>query len=181
VVALRGVIATGAAVAIAVMSGALDRAHAGAPDIPSFLLFAGTDLWRYGSFGYGGLLWSAAGLDKSGFAFKLLVSGGGYTFLSGDQGEGIDGTMKASMEQCCPPARCRAGDLPMAISPSVCSPARWSRITGWCRSIPQATCRASISAANSLRRLVPTHSRDLGDAQRRNRIDRADRVAPHRL
>jgi len=91
--ALRSVIATVAAVATAIMSGALDRAHAGGTETPSFLLFAGTDLWRYGSFAYGGMLWSAEGLDKTGFAFKVLVSGGGYTFLSGYQNEGIDGTM----------------------------------------------------------------------------------------
>jgi hypothetical protein len=37
------------------------------PNNPSFLLFAGTDLWRDGAFGNGGLLWSPTGLEQGGF------------------------------------------------------------------------------------------------------------------
>jgi hypothetical protein len=43
------------------------RAEAGGPNPPSFLLFAGTDLWRYGAFAYGGTLWSPGGVDADGF------------------------------------------------------------------------------------------------------------------
>jgi len=49
------------------MCTALDLAKAGGPASPSFLLFSGTDLWRYGAFFYGGALWSPAGLDTGGF------------------------------------------------------------------------------------------------------------------
>jgi hypothetical protein len=45
----------------------MDRASAAGPNDPTFLIFAGTDLWRYGAFLYGGALWSPAGVDKSGF------------------------------------------------------------------------------------------------------------------
>ena len=50
-----------------VASATVDRAEAGGPDDPSLLLFSGTDLWRYGAFGYGGVLWAPGGLDNSGF------------------------------------------------------------------------------------------------------------------
>jgi hypothetical protein len=43
------------------------RAQTAPPSTPSFLLFTGTDLWRYGAFLYGGGLWSPAGLDHDGF------------------------------------------------------------------------------------------------------------------
>ena len=48
-----------------------------------FLLFSGGDLWRGGGFGYGGLIWSPGGLDREGFAAKLLVGSGQYRYLSG--------------------------------------------------------------------------------------------------
>jgi hypothetical protein len=61
-----------AAMAVAVASAVLclspGRAQAGGATAPAFLLFGGTDLWRYGQFLYGGALWSPAGLDSSGFA-----------------------------------------------------------------------------------------------------------------
>ena len=63
------------------------------PKEPSFLLFGGTDLWRYGDFLYGGTLWSPDGLDSSGFTLKLLVNGGRYSYNSGDLHATIDGTM----------------------------------------------------------------------------------------
>jgi Cellulose biosynthesis protein BcsS len=53
------------------------------PSGPSFLFFAGSDLWRYGAFVNGGSLWSPAGLDNDGFAVKVLVNGGMYTYPSG--------------------------------------------------------------------------------------------------
>ena len=43
-------------------------AQAGAADTANFLLFGGTDLWRYGEFLYGGALWSPGGLNSGGFA-----------------------------------------------------------------------------------------------------------------
>jgi len=90
--ALRGVVATAFAVAWVAASAAVDRANAGGPENPSFLLFSGTDLWRYGSFLYGGLLWSPAGLDADGFTFKMLLDGGEYSYVSGSLQENIDGT-----------------------------------------------------------------------------------------
>lgn len=53
------------------------------PKGPSFLYFAGSDLWRDGAFLNGGMLWSPAGLDKSGFTLKLLLAGGTYVYPSG--------------------------------------------------------------------------------------------------
>jgi hypothetical protein len=71
----------------------LDRARAEGTDPPTLLLFAGSDLWRYGSFFYGGTLWSPAGVDADGFTFKLLLNGGRYSYTSGDlQGE-VTGTL----------------------------------------------------------------------------------------
>jgi hypothetical protein len=46
-------------------------------DGSSFLLFAGTDLWRHGVFLHGGLLWSPQG-DREGLLFKAVISGGAY-------------------------------------------------------------------------------------------------------
>jgi hypothetical protein len=66
VVALRVVSAVVAAVAVA-MCTARDQAKAGAANNPSFLLFTGTDIWRYGGSLYGGFLWSPKGLDADGF------------------------------------------------------------------------------------------------------------------
>ena len=90
--ALRGAVATAVAVASLVACATVDRADAGGPDDPSLLLFSGTDLWRYGGFLYGGLLWAPAGLDNSGFIGKVLLDGGEYSYVSGDLNENIDGT-----------------------------------------------------------------------------------------
>jgi hypothetical protein len=60
-------VATVLAVAMVVCCVCLDRASAAGPNDPTFLIFAGTDLWRYGAFLYGGALWSPAGIDTSGF------------------------------------------------------------------------------------------------------------------
>jgi Cellulose biosynthesis protein BcsS len=80
------------AVAGIVASATVDRADAGGPDDPSFLLFSGADLWRYGAFGYGGVLWAPSGLDNDGFISKVLLDGGAYSYISGDLNESIDGT-----------------------------------------------------------------------------------------
>jgi hypothetical protein len=71
----------------------MDVAEAAAPDNPSFLLFAGTDLSRYSAFFNGGLVWSPAGLDADGFTFKTLLDGGGYIYTSEGLHADIQGTM----------------------------------------------------------------------------------------
>lgn len=62
------------------------RADAYRRDDDTFLYFSGSDLWRHGSFSYGGLLWSPGGLDREGFTFKLLLGGGNYRYISGALG-----------------------------------------------------------------------------------------------
>lgn len=76
-----------------VNSAIVARAETAAVNVPTFLLFGGADLWRYGDFLYGGALWSPGGLDSSGFTLKLLVNGGRYTYNSGAIDAAIDGTM----------------------------------------------------------------------------------------
>ncbi len=90
---LRSCVAAGAAAAIAGSCAATVWAGTDGPDKASFLLFTGTDLWREGSFIYGGLLWAPAGLDKDGFTLKLLLNGGGYTYPSGGLHLDVDGTL----------------------------------------------------------------------------------------
>ena len=63
-VALRSVVVAMVAAAAVEMCVVGDRAMAGALDDRSFLLFSGTDIWRYGGFLYGGFLWT--GLTPSG-------------------------------------------------------------------------------------------------------------------
>jgi hypothetical protein len=87
------VVAAMAITVASVMCCTAFQAHAEAPTAPSFLLFAGTDLWRYGAFLYGGTVWAPRGLDADGFAFKALLNGGRYTFSSGDLHTDVDGTM----------------------------------------------------------------------------------------
>ena len=60
-------VAVAFAIADAGLCAAVVSAQAAEPNTPSFLFFAGTDLWRYGAFFYGGTLWSPAGLDANGF------------------------------------------------------------------------------------------------------------------
>jgi hypothetical protein len=69
------------------------RAGSVGPDNPSFLLFAGTDLWRDGAFGNGGFLWSPAGLSHDGFTFKLLLAGGEYFYPSSNLGTDVNGRL----------------------------------------------------------------------------------------
>jgi hypothetical protein len=78
--------------AIVIAAGCLlCSVSAGAQDAGArLLLFSGIDLWRHGSFLYGGALWSPDGLDREGFTLKALVSGGQYDYLSGALGK-IDG------------------------------------------------------------------------------------------
>lgn len=95
-VALRSVVVAMVAAAAVEMCVVGDRAMAGALDDRSFLLFSGTDIWRYGGFLYGGFLWSPKGLDTDGFTFKMLLDGGAYSYKSGAPQQTIDGT-KLSM------------------------------------------------------------------------------------
>jgi len=81
------------AVASMLLSSAPGRTQTAPPSTPSFLLFGGTDLWRYGDFLYGGALWSPAGLDRDGFTLKVLLNGGRYTYNSGELQRDVDGTM----------------------------------------------------------------------------------------
>lgn len=62
------------------------RADAYRRDDDTFLLFSGTDLWRHGSFSYGGLLWSPGRIERQGFTFKLLIGDGAYRYKSGTLG-----------------------------------------------------------------------------------------------
>jgi hypothetical protein len=71
-----------AAVSICVDCASAEDAPAGR-EIRTLLLFAGTDIWRHGEFVYGGLIWSPAGLDASGFTLKVLVGGGLYRYQAG--------------------------------------------------------------------------------------------------
>jgi hypothetical protein len=50
------------------------------------LVFSGTDLWRQGSFLYGGTVWAPFGLDSDGIAVKLLTTRGVYSYRSGALG-----------------------------------------------------------------------------------------------
>ena len=90
-VALRTVVAAFVAAA-AVLICAVGQAEAGGLDDRSFLLFTGTDIWRYGDFLYGGFLWSPKGLDRDGFTFKMLLDGGAYSYVSGALRQTVNGT-----------------------------------------------------------------------------------------
>jgi len=89
----RRIAAAAAAAASVFVCTALDLAKADGPNPPTFLLFGGTDLWRYATFLYGGMVWSPAGLDTDGFTLKVLLNGGDYTYASGDLQADVRGTM----------------------------------------------------------------------------------------
>jgi hypothetical protein len=81
---VRGLAAQlGAVAAVAFLCGVDARADGFARSDDTFLFFSGTDLWRHGSFSYGGTLWSPAGLDNGGFTFKTLIGSGAYQYRSG--------------------------------------------------------------------------------------------------
>lgn len=56
-------------------------------DVARLLLFAGTDLWRHGTFAYVGGVVSPGGLDREGLALKLMFGGGTYRYVSGALGQ----------------------------------------------------------------------------------------------
>jgi hypothetical protein len=76
-----------------VLCAAAAQAGSDGPNNPSFLLFAGTDLWRDGAFVDGGLLWPPAGLNTGGLTFKILLNGGLYTYPSGGLHTDVEGTL----------------------------------------------------------------------------------------
>lgn len=49
----------------------------------NYLIFSGYDLWRHGGFAHLGVIWSPQGLDREGFALKLIFGGGLYGYNSG--------------------------------------------------------------------------------------------------
>ena len=86
---MRCLLRFGVAVAAALMFCATALADGDRPSDPTLLLFAGGDLFSayndlqfYGAFANAGGIWAPAGLDHDGFATKLLVNGGTYTYPS---------------------------------------------------------------------------------------------------
>ena len=63
--------------------GTAQAEPAGGSDDPHFLFYSGTDLWRFGAFMHGGVLWSPDGLYHEGFTLKLLMAGGAYRYIAG--------------------------------------------------------------------------------------------------
>ncbi len=49
----------------------------------NYLFHSGFDLWRHGAFTHAGVVWSPQGLDREGFALKLVFGGGAYGYRSG--------------------------------------------------------------------------------------------------
>ncbi|HEU4662251.1 MAG TPA: cellulose biosynthesis protein BcsS [Pseudolabrys sp.] len=83
----RRVIAAGSvAAAFCVVASCVSAAPVEGSDSARSIFFSGTDLWRDGSFAYGGLLWSPGGLDREGFTFKALLTAGVYRYNSGALG-----------------------------------------------------------------------------------------------
>jgi hypothetical protein len=89
-----GLAAAAFAAALSIFCASASRADMFRRDDDTLLYFTGTDLWRQGSFSFGGGLWSPAGLDREGFTFKLLVGAGSYQYHSDALGEvtGLQGT-----------------------------------------------------------------------------------------
>ena len=75
-----------AAVSVGGVSASSAETAAPGREDARFLLFASTDLWRHGGFLHGGLLWSPGGLDREGFALKVMAGGGAYRYVSGALG-----------------------------------------------------------------------------------------------
>lgn len=85
-----GAIAAAIILAAALSNIRVDCARAGdlAGSRPEkqFLFFSGTDVWRHGFSLHGGVVWSANGVDRDGFVFKLFTATGAYRFHSGALG-----------------------------------------------------------------------------------------------
>ncbi len=69
--------------AMLMVCGIAAHAENDGPANPSFLLFAGSDLWRDSEFLNGGTLWSPKGLN---------IAGGLYAYPSSDLGVNVQGT-----------------------------------------------------------------------------------------
>jgi hypothetical protein len=82
-----GLTAAVLAAAISVLFASAARADMFRRDDDTVFYFTGTDLWRQGSFSYGGAVWSPSGLDREGLTFKLLAGAGSYQYLSGTLGD----------------------------------------------------------------------------------------------
>jgi hypothetical protein len=83
---MRSVLSIVAAMVAALCCGsgiAYGQTAADGEQVPHFLFYSGTDLWRYGAFAHGGVLWSPDGIDREGFTLKLLLAGGKYRYRSG--------------------------------------------------------------------------------------------------
>jgi hypothetical protein len=64
-------------------AGVAHAETAGDESVPRFLFYSGTDLWRFGAFMHGGVLWSPDGVNREGFTLKLLTAGGAYRYKAG--------------------------------------------------------------------------------------------------
>ncbi len=114
-------------------------------DEPRFLLFSTTDLWRHGGFVHGGAVWSPGGVDKEGFALKVMFGGGNYRYISG----ALNNTEVVG--DCSRPPSCPVTTL-CAASSSPRSTADWMcRTTARRRTIPRPDCVATMSDFASTR------------------------------
>jgi hypothetical protein len=84
---VSGLAAVILAAAISCLSAECAHADMFRRDDDTLLFFTGTDLWRQGSFSFGGGLWSPGGIDRQGLTFKLLGGAGTYRYLSGALGD----------------------------------------------------------------------------------------------
>jgi hypothetical protein len=84
---VSGLAAVVLAAAISCLSASCAHADMFRRDDDTLLFFSGTDLWRQGSFSFGGGLWSPGGIDREGLTFKFLGGAGSYRYLSGALGD----------------------------------------------------------------------------------------------
>jgi len=83
---VRAAVVVAAALVVCCVGVPAGPAWAGDDDDARLILFSGSDIWLNGAFAHGGLLWSPDGLDRDGFTFKALISGGLYRYKAGDLG-----------------------------------------------------------------------------------------------
>ena len=89
-----GGVAAAAAVALTVTVVSASAGGIELRDEPRFLLFSTTDLWRHGGFIHGGVVWSPGGIDRDGFAIKVMAGAGTYRYISGALGDiEVDGRL----------------------------------------------------------------------------------------
>jgi hypothetical protein len=73
-----------AALAAAALWLSCATAGAGNDEDATVMLFSGRDLWRNGTFTYGGFITAPGGFDDDGLMLKVLLSGGLYRYNAGD-------------------------------------------------------------------------------------------------